>query len=178
MMITSLELVGASKNIVNLLKETIKANLICSNTDLGAVKINHAIFQGDSLSPLRYVVCLLPLTLVLRHMKQGYSFGKGKSKLNYLLFVDDLELYGVSQPDLDSIIQTVYTALDDTGMRFGINKCEVLAMRRGKESECEVITSGGGKVIREIDDDEYKYLGIMESSDICQKQIKRSGKTE
>ena len=40
-MIRSLELVGAAKNIVYLLKETIKnwkANLICSNTDQGAVK--------------------------------------------------------------------------------------------------------------------------------------------
>ena len=52
-----------------------KTNLIGSNTDLGAVKINRGIFQGGSLSPL-------PLTLILRKMKQGYSFGKGKSKLN------------------------------------------------------------------------------------------------
>ena len=40
-----------AKNIVNLLKETMKnwkTNLIYSNTDLGAVKRNRGIFQGDS----------------------------------------------------------------------------------------------------------------------------------
>ena len=40
-MIKSLELVGAAKNSVNLLKETMKnwkTNLICSNKDLGEVK--------------------------------------------------------------------------------------------------------------------------------------------
>ena len=60
-MIKSLELVGGAKNIVNLLKGTMKnwkINLICSNADLGPVKINRGIFQGDSLSPLLFVVSL------------------------------------------------------------------------------------------------------------------------
>ena len=67
-MIKSLELVGAAKNIVNLEKGIMKnwkTNLICSNTDLGAVKINRGIFQGDLLLPLLFVVSFLPLTLVL-----------------------------------------------------------------------------------------------------------------
>ena len=86
----SLELVGAAQNIVNLLKETMKnwkTNLICNNTYLGTVKINRGFFQGDSLSLLLFVVSLLPLTLVLRKMEQGYSFGKEKSNLNRLLFM-------------------------------------------------------------------------------------------
>ena len=51
-MIKLLELVGPAKNIVKLLKETMKdwkINLICSNIDLGAVKINRGTFQGGSL---------------------------------------------------------------------------------------------------------------------------------
>ena len=66
-MIKSLELVEVAKNIVNLMKETIKnwkANLICSNKDLEAVETNRGIFQDDSLSPLLFLVFLLPLTLV------------------------------------------------------------------------------------------------------------------
>ena len=120
--IKSLELVGAAKNIVNPLKETMKnwkANLICRNTDLGSMNINCGIFEGDSLSPLLFSVSLLPLTLALRKMKQGQSFGKGKSKLNHLLFMDDLKLYGGSQLDIDSLIQTVYTATVDIG-----DKCD------------------------------------------------------
>ena len=52
-------------------------------------------------------------------------------------------------------------------MRFGIDKCGVLVMRRGKESECEEITIGSREVIGEIDGDSYKYLGIMERSYVC-----------
>ena len=97
-----------------------KKNLICSNTDLAAVKINCGIFQGDSFLLLLFVVSILPLTLALYKMKQRCNFGKGKGKLNHLLFMDDLKLYGVSQPDIDSLIQTVYPAADDIVMRFGL----------------------------------------------------------
>ena len=72
----------------------------------------------------------------------------------------------------------MYTVLHDIGMRFKIDKCGALAMRRGKECECEGITTGSWEVIGKIDDDGYKYLGIMERSDICQEQMKRSAKTE
>ena len=177
--IESLELVGATKNIVNLLKETMKnwkTNLICHSTNLGPVKINRRIFKGYSLSQLLFVVSLQPLKVVLCKMKQGYSFGKGKSKVNHLLFKDDLKLYGGTQLDVDRLIQTLYTVSDDIGMRFEIEKCGVLAVCRGKESECEGITIG--EVIGKVDDDGYKYLDIIERSDICQEQMKRSIKTE
>ena len=58
-MTKSLELVGSSKNIVNLLIWSMKKweiNLICGNIDLEVVKINRWIFQADSLSPLLFVV--------------------------------------------------------------------------------------------------------------------------
>ena len=34
------------------------------------------------------------------------------------------------------------------------------------------------EVISEVGEDGFKYLGIMERSDICQEQMKRSAKTE
>ena len=63
-------------------------------------------------------------------------------------------------------------------MRYGIDKCGVLAVRRGKESECEGITIKSGEVIDKIDGDDYEYLGIMERSDIFPEQMKRNVKTE
>ena len=95
-MIKSLELAGAAKNIFNLLKETMKngkTNLICSNTDLGPVNINHGILQLI----VTITICSIPPAInVLHKMKQGYSFSKRNRKLNHLLFMDDLKLYGGS----------------------------------------------------------------------------------
>ena len=63
-------------------------------------------------------------------------------------------------------------------MRFEIDKCGVLVMRRGKESECKGITIGCEEVMYKIDDDCYKSLGIMKRSDIFEEQMKRRVKTE
>ena len=59
---------------------------------LGKVNVRRGIFQGDFLSPLLFVVALIPATIVLRILKQGYSFGKGKERFNHLLFIDNLKL--------------------------------------------------------------------------------------
>ena len=84
----ALKLIGQlSPNVIALLKSTMidwKTELISGDTNLGGVNINRGIFQGDSLSLLLFILSLIPLTLVLRRMKQGYSFLKGKSKLNHL----------------------------------------------------------------------------------------------
>ena len=44
----------------------------------GKVNIRRVIFAGDSLSPLLFVVALVTVTIILRTLKQQYSFGKGK----------------------------------------------------------------------------------------------------
>ena len=84
--IKALKLMGGAPNFISLLKSTMidwKTELISGDINLGEVNINRGIFQGDSLSPLLFVISLIPLTLVLRRMKQGYSFQKGKSKLKH-----------------------------------------------------------------------------------------------
>ena len=67
---------------------------------LGDVNVKRGIFQGDSLSPLLFVICLIPMSLILRNMKAGYSLGKNQPKLNHLLYMDDLKLFGQSEKKL------------------------------------------------------------------------------
>ena len=86
--IKALKLGGVAHNVSAFLKSTMtdwKTELISGDIYLGEVNTNRGIFQRDFLSSL---------TLVLRWMKQGYSFQKCKSKLNHLLFMDNLRLYG------------------------------------------------------------------------------------
>ena len=64
---------------------------------------------------------------------------KGKSKLNHLLFMDDLKFYGSNQNKIDSLVRTVEIETKDVGLKFGIDKCGVLAMNREKEVECNGI---------------------------------------
>ena len=62
---------------------------------------------GDSLSPLLFVVILIPLTHILRKAKPGYQFTNSGGKINHLLFMDDVKLDSKSEKTLDSLIQTV-----------------------------------------------------------------------
>ena len=73
-----------------------KTELTSCGQQLGVVNIKRGIFQGDSLSPLLFVLCMVPLSLVLRRSKAGYEWGGGggrEFKINHLLFMDDLKLF-------------------------------------------------------------------------------------
>ena len=82
--------------------ETLRVELTCGNQNLGEVFIKRGIFQEDSLSPLLFVICLIPLSHILRNMNQEYHFEKEHQKISHLLFMDDLKLYASSQKALDS----------------------------------------------------------------------------
>ena len=75
---------------------------------------------------------MVPLTWLLRRAKAGYEWGNKGFKLNHLLFMDDLKLFDKSKNQIDSLVQTVHIFSEDIGMQFGIKKCGVLTMERGK----------------------------------------------
>ena len=91
-----LEVLGIDEGIRKLLENSMKkwsVELTCGSENLGDVGIKRGIFQGDSLSPFLFVACLIPLTYVLRRYAAGYDFSSNGSKINHLLFTDDLKLY-------------------------------------------------------------------------------------
>ena len=162
--------IGAAPNVIALLKSTIidsKTKLISGDINLGEVSINR-----DSLSPLHFVISLISLTVVLRRMKQGSPFQKGKRKLKHLLFMDDMNLYRSNQNDIDRIVETV---TKDVGMKFDIDKRSVSAAKRGNEVECHGIKFENGEEIGQIEEEGYnKYLGNLQKDDICQEEMKKT----
>ena len=65
-------------------------------------------------------------------------------------------------------------------MDFGIKKCAMMVMKRGKLGESEGIRLPDGRIIGSIGDDVegYKYLGVLEADDIMHDEVKRSVKKE
>ena len=74
-----------------------KLELNGSGEKLGEVDIRRGIFQGDSLSPLLLILCIVPLTRLLRRAKPGYKLGNKGFKLNHVLFMDNLKLFSKSK---------------------------------------------------------------------------------
>lgn len=171
----TLEMFGIAKNVVAMLRNSMpdwKTNLYSGNTHLGDVSIKRGIFQGDSFSPLLFVVALIPISMVLRKVKMGYDLGKNGPRLNHLLFMDDLKLFGRTEREIDSMVETVRLCSSDIGMEFGISKCSVLTMKRGKRALCQGIELPNGDVMSDPDEDGYKYLGILELDDILHSEMK------
>ena len=105
----SLELVQMSDNILEFLKRSVanwQTELISCRERLAKVNIRRGIFRDDALSPLLFVICMIPLYHVLCKAKARYTLGGGE-KINHLLFMDDLKLYGKSENEIKGLVSTV-----------------------------------------------------------------------
>ena len=75
------------------------------------IKIQCGIFQGDSLSPFLFCICLIPLTEQLNRLNTGYEEHMTKTKISHLLYMDDLKLIAKSDEEVRKHIQTVRECL-------------------------------------------------------------------
>ena len=79
-----------------------KVELTLGGETLSEVKVNRGMSQGDSVSPILFVITLIPLSILLRDMKAGCMLGEVWGKINNLLFMDVLELFGKTMQEMDS----------------------------------------------------------------------------
>ena len=114
----SLEPARVAKNVVEHISRSIKGwnvELVSCGELLGKVNTRRGIVQGDSLSPLLFVICMRPLTEILRKVPMGYTLKFGE-KLNHLLCMDDLKIYGKSGHEKNALVSTVELLSTDVGM--------------------------------------------------------------
>ena len=60
---------GIAENLRTFLQKSMKQwrlSLTANGEDLGEVNVKRGIFQGDSLSPLMFMLSMVPLSLILR----------------------------------------------------------------------------------------------------------------
>ena len=124
----TLDLVGTARNIIEILKRSMQSQrtfLFSGKNKQGKVNIRRSIFQGNFLSPLLFEVALISVTVILKRLKQECSFGKRKERLNHLLFMNNLKLYGSNDNEIESLVKVVKIMSGVIGMQFGFEKCAV-----------------------------------------------------
>ena len=89
--------------------------------------------------------------------------------------MDDLKLYGKSEKQIDTLLQSVRIVSSDMCMEFGVSKCAILIMKRGKLAQCDGIQLPDNKWMRSVNEsgESYKYLGILEADDIKHQEMKQ-----
>jgi len=68
------------------------------------IKIKCRIFQGDSLSPLIFCICLISLTEHLNILNTRYGEHTTKTNISHLLYMDDLKLIAKSEEEFQKQI--------------------------------------------------------------------------
>ena len=87
--------------------------------------------------------------------------------------MNDLKLYSQNEKGLDSLVQTIRVFSEDVGMEFGIEKCAMLVMKKGKIMKSVGMELSDGKVIKSLQKGEsYKYLGILEAEKFLEEKMK------
>ena len=86
-----LELIGINNKVISFTKKVMSCwrtrmrlhteNKLIETED---IKIQFGIFQGDSLSPLLFCVCLIPLTEQLNRLNTGYEEHTIKTKISHV----------------------------------------------------------------------------------------------
>ena len=136
------------------------------------LKLSELFFKEIFLFPVVFVLALIPLSLILRNVKAAYEFSESKEKINHLLFMDDLKLYSRSEKILDSLVQTARVFIEKMGMEFGIEKCPMLVMEKGKIVQSVVIELPDGNFSKLQEGESYKYLGILKADNFLEEKIK------
>uniref|UniRef100_A0A2D4HJM7 Reverse transcriptase domain-containing protein n=1 Tax=Micrurus lemniscatus lemniscatus TaxID=129467 RepID=A0A2D4HJM7_MICLE len=144
---------------------------------LGEVNIKTGIFQRDSLSPLLFVITLFPLSTVLNTVQfVACGYKHQKHLPDYLLYMDDLKLYGKTPSKIESLLNTVYIYSQYIAMEFRLDKC--VTLKQGKIVKTEGIKMPHENNMKRLDEDDYyKYLGILQA-DIKHTEVKKKTRGE
>ena len=117
-------------------------------------KVNRGIIQGDSLSPLLFVLCMDPLSRRLneKYPKVPVETEGEHHTTNHLLFIDDLKILAKSDDVLAQMVQEAKTFLNTIGLELNREKSATNTASCAEDGEVLDGTKG------------YKYLGIIEDS--------------
>lgn len=142
--------------ISSFLKGTIKRwklDIRLENKTILEKEIKKGILQGDSLSPLLFVLVMDPLSRKLNcsYPKVATETGSDQYVTNHLLFIDDLKLFAEKEEVLEKMMEEVNKFFKAVGLERNRSKsatnCEAC------ESSAVILGPQEG----------YKYLGVTEN---------------
>ena len=130
-----LKMYKISDKVTKFITEAIKIWKVESKVvenNLLQVKILRGICLGDALSSLLFVIVMMLLCDIFRKCNGIYKFTKLQEKFNHLKYWDNIKLSAKNEKELKTLIQTIRIYKQDIRIGFGVEKCAMLIIRKGK----------------------------------------------
>ena len=130
-----LKMYKISHEVINFIEQTMqtwRVELTAGGRSIAETKIQRGIFPGDTLSPLLFIIAMMPLKHILRKCAAEYKLSRSQEKINHLMYMDDIKLFAKNEKELETLIHVVRIYSQDIGMESGIEKCAMLTMKSGK----------------------------------------------
>ena len=86
--------------------------------------------------------------------------------------MNDLKLFSKSDKQIDTPARTIHVFSTGIRMEFGMKKCGIITMKRGKVVRCDGINNSNSEVMKKVEKEGYTYLGIVELDKIKENEMK------
>ena len=118
----------------------------------------NGIFQGDSLSPIIFLLCFNPIVQYLEsELSHGYLVQD--TKIITTPFADDFSLITSNKRTHQRIITTIRSHTLSLGLKLKSSKCRSLSISRGKA--LNIPFKLGSDIISSVEDESHKFLGSL-----------------
>ena len=141
-------------------------------------RFKRGFFQGDSLSPVVFCLCEVPLGIMMSKTN-GYRFGNrkedGEVRVTHSYYIDDLRTIQESKGKQELINETVTRMSKDIGMEFGVKKCAELKFTKGKMEHSNGLEMFEERIrtLNPGEEEFYTFLGIPEGEGQLDKEAKK-----
>ena len=95
-----LKMYKISHEAINFIEQTMKTwrvELTEGGRSIAETQIQRGIFQGDALSPLLFIIAMMPLNHILRKCAVGHKLSRSQEKINHLMYMDDIKLFAKNE---------------------------------------------------------------------------------
>ena len=154
----TMNLVGVAANIKNIIFSSmslLKIILTANGVELREVQSKWYFFKVIPYAPLLFIIVQIPLTLTFNSTTCGHWMLKETSPVNHLLFMDLLKIYGRSEWELQSLVQTVHIIFNEIGMKFDDIEIKL-------ELEMKLQWNWHWRYqVKQVEEDRCKYLGVI-----------------
>ena len=154
-LIGCIERLALPGNIISFIKRMLvkqTTTLYLNGKPIGEAKLEKGVIQGDSLSPLLFVIAMEPLSRMLNEHCDKVAMNEQGQTINHLIFIDDIKLLANDNETLVELCEMTDNCLSQMSLTINQQK---------SASNIDDPRTFGEK----LDDVQgYKYLGILEDS--------------